>query len=170
MDFEKEKEIDTSLAPVGTPASSLIKEGNDLTMMIAGETDPNKLDDLTQLFNMNRKKREMVRVNRLSNLLELVDDEIMNRFTAYPDSFDHDQLLNYMRATTNAINNTTQSINQAPTIQINNTSTEVNFNSGMNLDRSSRERVMAAVSEILGSLQNNNGDDIIDVDMEGGDE
>lgn len=163
MEFEKQEELSKSLDVVKSSAAKLIAQGNELTERIISETDPSKLDDLTQLFNINQKKKDIARVNRLSNLLELVDDEAITRFTEYPDAIDNDQLIAYMRTTQQAIQNTTQSINQTPLIQINNTKAEINVNNNISgLDRQSRERVLNVVNSILAAAKTQD-EDVFDV-------
>ena len=76
-EFEKEEEIDKSLAPLNPQTAILSKQGNELTSKIIEEDDPDTLDRLTQLFTLNQKKKQIARTNKLSNLLELVDDEVI---------------------------------------------------------------------------------------------
>ena len=96
--FEKEEEIDNSLFPTqakGVNTSELFRQGNDLTTKIIEETNPDELDNLTKLFTLNQKKKQIARTNKLSNLLELVDDEVINRFTQFPEAIENDDLLKY---------------------------------------------------------------------------
>ena len=160
MDYELEVAQDAALT---SPEASLVEEGNDMTKNILQENDPAKLEDLTNLFNINQKKKNIARINRLSNLLELIDTEAIERITAYPDAIDNDQLISYMNATQNAIkisnNNVTQ---EAPLIQINNTKTETSVNAeSSGLDRASRARVLEVVNSILNSAKSE--EDVIDV-------
>ena len=159
MDYELEVAQDAALV---SPEASLVQEGNDITKNILQENDPAKLEDLTNLFNINQKKKNIARINRLSNLLELIDTEAIERITAYPDAVDNDQLISYMNATQNAIkisnNNVTQ---EAPLIQINNTKTEISVNTeSSGLDRASRARVLEVVNSILNSAKS---EDVVDV-------
>lgn len=160
MEFDVEVAIDNALEP---PKAELIQEGNDLTAKILSENDPAKLEDLTSLFNLNQKKKNIARINRLSNLLELIDTEAIERVTAYPDAIDNDQLISYMNATQNAIKIANNGVTQeAPLIQINNTKTEISVNpQSSGLDRAARARVLEVVNSILNSAKSD--DDVIDV-------
>ena len=40
-----------------TPSVKLDLESNNITQQIVNETDPAKIDDLTQLFMLNKKKK-----------------------------------------------------------------------------------------------------------------
>lgn len=165
--FEKEEEIDSSLFPTqakGVNTSELFRQGNDLTTKIIEETNPDELDNLTKLFTLNQKKKQIARTNKLSNLLELVDDEVINRFTQFPEAIENDDLLKYWKTTQETINQHNQDEQELPHIQINN-QTNVNINSS-GLDRESRAKVLEAVQEILkSSLQND--ENVIDINPKG---
>ena len=165
--FEKEEEIDNSLFPTqakGVNTSELFRQGNDLTTKIMEETNPDELDNLTKLFTLNQKKKQIARTNKLSNLLELVDDEVINRFTQFPEAIENDDLLKYWKTTQETINQHNQDEQELPHIQINN-QTNVNINSS-GLDRESRAKVLEAVQEILkSSLQND--ENVIDINPKG---
>ena len=132
--------------------SKLFGSSDELVEKIINEDDPDKINDLTQLFKMSQTKKDVARTNRLSKLLEVIDDEVIMRFTSNPDTFDNDQLLKYMDSTQRAIYNVRDSINQVPTIQINNQSNEIHINNS-GLDRESRAKVLEAVNSILNGVQ-----------------
>ena len=165
--FEKEEEIDNSLFPTqakGVNTSELFKQGNDLTTKIIEETNPDELDNLTKLFTLNQKKKQIARTNKLSNLLELVDDEVINRFTQFPEAIENDDLLKYWKTTQETISQHNQDEQELPHIQINN-QTNVNINSS-GLDRESRAKVLEAVQKILkSSLQTD--ENVIDINPKG---
>ncbi len=158
--FEKEEEIDKSLFPVkqdGVQTATLSKQGNELTNKIISENDPDELDKLTQMFSLNQKKKQIARTNKLSNLLELVDDEVISRFTGAPELIENDDLLKYWKTTQETIAQNNNDDQELPRVQINNT---VNISSS-GLNRESRAKVLEAVQEIL---KNSN---VIDIDPKG---
>lgn len=151
-------EKDESLVPTVHP---LYKESGDLVNQIINETDADKIDDLTKLFTINQRKKDIARIDKLSQLLNLVDDEVTNRLVDCPESFNNDQLVKYMTATQQSISTIENTLDQKPIIQINNQKNEIHINdSGLN--RESREKVLNAVMEIL----NKANDNVIDVDVE----
>lgn len=161
--FEKEEEIDKSLFPVkqdGVQTATLSKQGNELTNKIISENDPDELDKLTQMFSLNQKKKQIARTNKLSNLLELVDDEVISRFTGAPELIENDDLLKYWKTTQETIAQNNNDDQELPRVQINNT---VNISSS-GLNRESRAKVLEAVQEIL---KNSNINDVIDVNPKG---
>ena len=152
--FEKEEEIDKSLEPIVSSTVSLIKDGNEITTKIIEEEDPDELDKLTKLFSINQKKKQIARTNKLSNLLELVDDEVIARFNSHPDAIEDENLLRYWRTTQETINQHNDTEQEMPRVMVNNT---VNINSS-GLNRESRAKVL----EVVQNLLNNN--DIIDIE------
>ncbi len=143
-----------------TPSVKLDLESNNITQQIINETDPSKIDDLTQLFMLNKKKKNLVRMNKLSNLLDVIDDEVILRFSEEPDTFNNDQLVKYMTATQQILGNISQEIEKTPLIQINNQKNEIHINEE-GLSRESRMKVLDVISKILDNPEN-----IIDVEEE----
>ena len=128
-------------------AADLKEESKDLVAQIIAEKDPDKLKDLSALFDMNQRKKNIARMDKLANLLEMVDDEVLVRWATEPDSFDNDQILSYMTSTQSQINNIKSSMEKTPLVQINSQKIEINNNSG--LDQDSRKRVQEVVMAIL---------------------
>ena len=131
----------------------LYKQSDDIVNDLIRENDSAKFNDLTNLFKMNQKKKDIYRANKLSNLLDLIDNEVYERVSSMPESFDNYALLKYMESTQNAINTTNQNLDRQPFIQINNQKNEINFNSS-GLDRDSRARVLEAVTAIINGVNN----------------
>lgn len=138
---------------------SLYTESNDIVQQIINEKDGSKLNDLTNLFKFNQKKKDILRANRLSNLLNQIDNEVQERITTMPESFDNYALLKYMEATQNSVSGIYQNIDKQPLIQINNQKNEININGSSGLDRDSRARVLEAVTAIINGVNN-----VIDVE------
>lgn len=146
-------EEDRALVP-SEASNALFKSTNELVDQIIAETDTDKLNDLTELFELNTRKKNIARINKLSNLQELVDDEVILRFTSEPETFDNDQLLKYMDSMQKNISAMQQSLNQVPVIQINNQKNEIHVNES-GLDRESRKKVLDAVRAILEDAETN---------------
>lgn len=159
--FEREEQVEEGLFPT-VKVSSLAKEGNELVNKVIEENDPAKLEELTQLFALNQKKKQIARTNKLSNLLELVDDEVIHRVTTLPDAIENRDLLSYWKTTQESISQANSGDQELPKIQINN-QMNVSVNSS-GLNRDSRAKVLEAVQEILKtSLQDDSDNSIIDI-------
>ena len=165
-DIDEEEIMDeaTELATVSKYAK-LVKEGNDIADKIINASTTEELNEVTNLFLANQRKKDMIRSHKLSSLLGIIDDEVINRFTDRPEDFDNTELLNYMNSTQRNIDSITRSLDEKPIVQINNQHNEINIGSS-GLNRESRVKVLNAVQDILNSLQDGDVDDIINTKFE----
>lgn len=114
--------------------------------------DADEIQRLTQLFNVNQLKKDALRVLKLNDILDKLDDQVAERVEKYPDQFSNADLLNYVNAVQQNISKSAQSVgtlNQTPLIQFNqqnNISVE-----GAELNRESREKIVDIVRQFLNS-------------------
>lgn len=161
---------ETGLATASTV--DLNQESLALISQIIAETDEQKTRDLTQLFNANQNKKTMVRVNKLSDLLDTITDQALARFTARPDEISNKELFDGLKVVQDLIERGQKQVSGAgemPLIQVNQQNNEVTIGgSPSTLSRDSRERVKSAVLGLLESIastaQNTTESDIIEVD------
>lgn len=131
----------TSLIPLNDENNKLVNE-------ILEEKEIDKLKNLTQLFNLNQAKKNAIRVLKLNSLLDMVSDQMIERFQQHPDNFSNSDLLNYLQVTQSAIDRANKSLNlveDTPAIVVN----QVNIDSTPQFDRESRDRITQAVAAIL---------------------
>lgn len=132
-------------------ATSLDSKTKDLAQQILDTDDIDKVKDLTNLFNLNIQKRNVMRVVKMNELLDNVTDKVAERFEKTPDNFTNDDLLKYMQVTENSIEKANKNLNlveETPAIQLQQNN-QVNINIGTSLDRESRVKVTDAVQAIL---------------------
>lgn len=140
---------------------NLDKMSEDLVSKIVEEQDSDKLKDLVNLFNVNQSKKNIVRAEVFSRLLDKISLQMVERFDKKPGEFSNKDLLEYLTAVRTAIDKTDilpENMN-IPIIQ-NNTQVNVNIDNN-ELNRESKERIANAVTSILARLKANN--DIIDI-------
>lgn len=139
-------------------AADLNAESKDLLKKIIAETDLDKSKDLTQLFNINQNKKTLVRVDKLSELMDAITDQALTRFTQRPDEISNQELLQSMKTVADLIDKGQTKVSEPepqPLIQINQQNNEVNVDGGKSgLNRESREKVKNAVLALLGQIQN----------------
>lgn len=144
----------TELVSVKPP--SLNEESLALIEQIIAATDEQQTRDLTQLFNANQNKKTMIRVNKLSDLLDTITDQALARFTARPDEISNKELLDGLKVVQDLIERgqkQVSSVGETPLIQVNQQTNEVNIGgTASNLNRDSRERVKSAVLNLLSSI------------------
>lgn len=136
--------------------TKLNDEAKTLIEQLISETDEQKTKDLTHLFNANQNKKTMVRVDKLSNLLDTITDQALARFTARPDEISNKELFDGLKIVQDLIERGQKQVSGAgetPLIQFNQQTNEVNIgDTTSTLSRDSRERVKAAVLGLLGDL------------------
>ena len=147
-------DIETSLVPTGQ--IKLSEESAKLIEKIVAESDEQKAKELTQLFNANQNKKTMVRVNKLSDLLDTITDQALARFTTRPDEISNKELFDGLKIVQDLIERGQKQVSGAgetPLIQFNQQNNEVKIDgASSNLSRDSRERVKSAVMSLLSGL------------------
>lgn len=148
------KDAETSL--ITTAPLKLSEESKALLAQIVAETDDQKTRNLTQLFNANQNKKTMVRVDKLSDLLDTITDQALARITSRPDEISNKELFDGLKIVQDLIERGQKQVSGAgevPLIQVNQQTNEVNIgSSSSNLNRDSRERVKSAVLSLLDNL------------------
>lgn len=154
---------------------NLNKDTEKLAQEVVSATDMGQLKDLTNLFNVNIAKKSVLRIMKLSSLLENVEDEVINRIEREPDAIKDKDLIGYMNALQGAIEKSTKLMNgvdtTAPVINIKQDDNSVNIsvNSQEPLSRDSKQTVIDTVKAIL-NLSSLQEEDVIEVEMDDVDE
>lgn len=148
---------DTENGLVSVDTFPLNKESAALIEQLIAETDERKTKDLIQLFNANQNKKTMIRVNKLSDLLDTITEQALARFTSRPDEISNKELFDGLKIVQDLIERGQKQVSGAgetPLIQFNQQNNEVNVGGDpiSNLNRDSRERVKSAVMSLLTSI------------------
>lgn len=137
-------------------AIDLNEESKMLIEQLIAETDEQKTKNLTDLFNANQNKKTMVRVNKLSDLLDTITDQALARFSARPDEISNKELFDGLKVVQDLIERGQKQVSGVggtPLIQFNQQNNEVNLDSKQSsLSRDSRERVKNTVLNLLNSI------------------
>lgn len=153
-DEKKEDEPASTALTVNT--ADLNKESLAIINQIITEQDADKAKDLTYLFNVNQNKKTLVRTNKLNDLLDIITDEAVSRFTNNPEQIDNKGLLDALKIVQDLIERSQKQVSgdgTQPLIQINEQHNSINVGTdGQQLSRDSRERVKNAVLDLLGGL------------------
>lgn len=165
---ETTEKATAELVPAKPP--SLNEESLALIEQIIAATDEQQTRDLTQLFNANQNKKTMVRVNKLSDLLDTITDQALARFTARPDEISNKELFDGLKVVQDLIERGQKQVScagETPLIQVNQQTNEVNIGGTVsNLNRDSRERVKSAVLNLLSSITTASPSTIVEVEPE----
>lgn len=160
--------ISTESTDLVVNAPDLNEESLALLNQIIAETDEDKASDLTHLFNLNQNKKTMIRVNKLSDLLDTITDQALTRFTKRPDEISNKELFDGLKIVQDLIERGQKQVSgsgERPLIQVNQQTNEVNIGDTTNsLSRDSRERVKSAVLGLLESINATAASQINDID------
>lgn len=145
---------------------SLTTTPEDMVDSILEETNIDDLNDIIKLFNINLKKRNLIRSSKLSEVQDKVVEQIASRVEDRPDNFSNEDLLKYYKTIQDTLNRADSSLDdmEVPTIQVNQ-----QINVGTNeFDRDSRKRILDTVNQILKTAKDTSStvEEVIDVDSE----
>lgn len=110
-------------------------------------TDNQELEQIISIFNQNLKKKELLRVGKLSDLQDAITDQVEKRLKLHADEFSNKDLIDYFKAFQDTIQKTDSSIDSIPQIAITQNQLNINVQSEFNQDE--RQRIMNAVRQII---------------------
>ncbi len=119
--------------------------------------DAEEIKRLTQLFNVNQMKKDAIRVIKLNDILDKLDNQVFERVEKHPEQFSNNDLLNYVNTIQQTINKSSQTISnidQTPLIQLNQQNNIVNLNDDTSFSRESREKILSVVQQLLKQSEN----------------
>ena len=121
----------------------------ELKQKLLTENDLDKLDDIINIFNLNIKRKDIVRTSKLNDLQDKIADQMALRLTEKANEFSNKDLLDYFKVLQDTINKSDNSLESidTPAIQIN--QQQINIGEESELNRESREKVKNAVATFL---------------------
>lgn len=126
--------------------------------------DANDKDDIEQIlniFNLNLKKKELLRLSKLSDLQDSITDQVEKRLTQYADEFSNKDLIDYFKAFQDTITKTNKSTDEIPFVQI--TQNQLNINVQPEFNQDERQRILSTVRQII--AQSNQENQIVSDDQ-----
>ena len=134
-----------------TELSPIDKEITTLVDNIMVEQDPNKTKDLVNLFNWNISKKNVARIQKLSNLYDSITDQMIERVDKRADQFSNSDLLDYVKTIQGAIDTNTKNLSQVqePPLIVQQNNTQINVNVAESFDSEAKARILAAVQATL---------------------
>ena len=133
----------------------------ELEELLLSETDPSAVNNIINIFNLNIKKKDVVRANALSDLQDKISGQMQQRISNKADEFSNKDLLDYFKTVQEFIDKSGDISDNAkvPTIQINQQN-----NLGVNLPnplpKDSRDKVIDVVQSILKNYTFNNVEEV----------
>ena len=124
----------------------------ELETRLMEETDVSEMEQIINMFNINSKKKDIVRVNRLNDLQDKISNQMMERVEKKAGEFSNKDLLDYFKVIQDTIrssDSTLESVKPAA-IQINQQNINITEDS---LSRESRDKITNAINSILAKAQ-----------------
>lgn len=163
MSDENNNELITSL-----DSTPLDIKNQQIAQKVLTEDDIDKVKDLTKLFNLNIRKKNVLRTLKMNDLLDKVTDQVVQRFEKTPNNFSNEDLIKYMQVIENSIDKANKNLNlveeTSPIQLMQNNQVNINIEDGLN--RESRERVLEIVSSILNSNNSQDVDELPEIQNE----
>lgn len=136
---------------------------------IIAEDNPSKLKDLTHLFKVHMAKKNIIRLIKYYDMIDLVNAQTLQRLENRPDEISNKDLLSLMTGILTTIEKTSETLgtldDTTTGLIINQQKNEVNINlAGANLDRDSKEKVVDAIKSLMSLISESKKEsDVIDI-------
>ena len=124
---------------------------NELETLLMNENDPDKIQDIVDLFNVNLRKRDIVRSVKLSEAQDRVVDQMLDRVTHEAEGLSTKEIIMYHDTIQKTLDKSTTNISNMPQIQINNINVQ---DEAPKFNKESRSKIVNAVNTIIKQSQN----------------
>ena len=143
----------------------IVANQQELEDKLLSATDRENIKDIIDIFNLNIKKKDVIRNAKLSELQDKIYSQMEKRVTEHPDMFNNQDLLNYYKVVQETLNRSIgkDEDSEIPKIQINQQSIHLENSKSM-LNRDSRAKVLDVVNSILNDSNDLDIDDFITED------
>lgn len=129
---------------------SLTTSLSDLEQKLIAEQDTQELQQIVDLFNLNIRKKDILRARKLSNLQDKISDQMQARVEEHADEFSNKDLLDYFKTIQDTLSKSDTLITpeNMPAIQINQQNLNITVGD-TSLNKESKDKVMDKVKELL---------------------
>lgn len=155
---------------------SLDTSTKEIINSIIEEENSSKLKDLTHLFKVHMAKKNIIRMIKYYDMIDLVNEQTLLRLEKKPDEITTKDLLALMTGILSTIEKTNDTLgaldDTTSGLIVNQQKNEVNINvAGASLDRDSKERVVDAIKSLMSLMSSTKSDDnVIDVETDDNEE
>ena len=122
----------------------------ELEQRLIDETDIDNMKNIINLFNLNIKKKDIVRTAKLNDLQDKVYDQMNKRLTHKADEFSNADLLSYYKTIQESINKSDTTLDKVDTPAIQIVQNHLNINQENDeLSRESKKKVIDLVQKLM---------------------
>lgn len=126
----------------------------DQQLQLRDANDKDDIEQIINIFNLNLKKKELLRLSKLSNLQDSITDQVEQRLSKHADEFSNKDLIDYFKAFQDTITKTNKSADEISTIQI--TQNQLNINVQPEFNQDERQRILNTVRQIIAQSSKEN--------------
>lgn len=142
---------------------------DDQKLALQTSESPVDVEKIVSIFNSNLKKKELLRISKLSELQDAITSQVSKRLEKHADEFSNRDLIDYFKIFQETISKTDTSVDSIPQISI--TQNQLNINvSNPEFDQDSRQRILKAVKQLM-TIDNNqtviDDEGVVTIDDEG---
>jgi len=143
---------------------SLTTPTEELTNRILSEEDIDEFNKIKNLFDLNMKKKEILRLNKLNDLQDLTVNEMSERLSKKSGEFSNQDLLGYFKTIQDTISKSNTSMDDVDmsSIRVIQNQLNININKDNQLPRESKQKVVEVINSILSKAESL--DNVIDVE------
>lgn len=133
------------------PKTNVVKK--DIASELMDATDSADINRLVDAFNLNIKKKELIRASKYNDLLDSITAQVEKRITERPDGFSNKDLLSYLDTIQSILDSSVSTtVDTISSIQVTNNQFNISVDDNT-FDRNSMERIKNAVQSILASTK-----------------
>lgn len=126
----------------------------DQQLQLRDANDKDDIEQILNIFNLNLKKKELLRLSKLSNLQDSITDQVEQRLSKHADEFSNKDLIDYFKAFQDTITKTNKSADEIPVVQI--TQNQLNINVQPEFNQDERQRILNTVRQIIAQSNKEN--------------
>lgn len=130
-------------------------------LQLRDANDKEDIEQILNIFNLNLKKKELLRLSKLSDLQDSITDQVEQRLNRHADEFSNRDLIDYFKAFQDTITKTSKSADEIPVVQI--TQNQLNINVQPEFNQDERQRILNTVRQII--AQSNKENQIVNDDQ-----
>lgn len=145
---------------------SIVSPQEELESRLMEESDTEELKKIINLFNLNIKKKDILRVGKLSELQDNVVNEMILRIEQAPGAISNDSLINFYKTVQSTIDKSDRSLNDIDTSSIQINQQQINLNVTPELDTGSKMRIAEAVKSVLEKINKTKEQEVEVIDAE----
>lgn len=130
----------------------LTQDSNQIIENTIKSNNIDEIKNLTQLFNINSIKKNMLRVNELNELMDLANREALDRFKKYAPFMEDRDIANYMKIFQQSLinsQNIINSVDEKPIAQINIQNNVITHENDTTLSKESRDKILNVVQALM---------------------